>query len=95
MPAPGFAAFRQRIFVAGSETVRERSEPPAAVVDSHPFALAAQIVTDDMWPEVAGATQHLRTSEAFALAAAAPPAERYGPNGTTYRVARRNISGES
>lgn len=96
MPAPDFAAFRARMLAAGFDAVLERNWPPRAMVEthSHPFALEAMLVAGEMWLEVAGVTQHLRPGETFTLVAEEPHAERYGPLGATYWVARHNLPGE-
>lgn len=96
MPNPDFVAFRNRMLAAGFDEVVERNWPPNAVVEthSHPFAVDALLVAGEMWLEVAGITQHLRAGETFTLAAEVQHAERYGPLGATYWVARRKLSGE-
>jgi hypothetical protein len=43
-----------------------------------------------MWLDCGGETRHLRAGDEFALDDGAPHAERYGPEGATYWVARRN-----
>jgi quercetin dioxygenase-like cupin family protein len=44
-----------------------------------------------MWLTVGGETQHLVPGDRFDIPAGTPHAERYGPQGTTYWVARRNV----
>jgi len=46
-----------------------------------------------MWLTVGDAVRHLRPGDEFALDADVPNAERYGAQGTTYWVARRNRAG--
>jgi len=41
-----------------------------------------------MWLTVDGVTQHLQPGDRFDLPAGRPHAERYGPQGATYWVAR-------
>jgi hypothetical protein len=43
-----------------------------------------------MWLTVGERTQHLRAGERFELERGVPHAERYGPEGATYWVARTN-----
>ena len=43
-----------------------------------------------MWLTVAGQTRHLHPGDRFELDAHVPHDERYGPEGATYWVARRN-----
>ncbi len=57
---------------------------------SHDFALEARVVRGRMWLTVGDATRELGPGDTFALTAAQPHAERYGPDGATYWVARRN-----
>lgn len=57
---------------------------------THPFAVEAQVVRGEMWLTVGEATRHLQPGDRFALAREVPHAERYGPDGATYWVARRN-----
>jgi quercetin dioxygenase-like cupin family protein len=48
------------------------------------------VVQGEMWLSVGGQTQHLRPGDPFVLDAHVPHAERYGTEGATYWVARRN-----
>ena len=57
---------------------------------THPFGARALVVEGEMWLTVDGATQHLRPGDRFNLPAGKPHAERYGPQGATYWVARTN-----
>lgn len=43
----------------------------------------------EMWLTVEGSTRHLLPGDRFELAAGVLHAERYGPQGATYWVARR------
>lgn len=95
MPTADFAVFTEHMLAAGFDTVLERTWPPGAEVENHrhPFALEALVVTGEMWLDVAGKTQHLYPGARFALAADELHAERYGAQGATYWVARRNPPG--
>jgi quercetin dioxygenase-like cupin family protein len=55
----------------------------------HPFALRALVVAGEMWITVGDDVRHLRPGDEFALERDVPHAERYGPEGATYWVARR------
>jgi len=57
---------------------------------THPFALKAQVAQGEMWLSVGQETQHLLAGDEFALERDVPHAERYGADGATYWVARRN-----
>lgn len=56
---------------------------------THPFDARALVVRGDMWLEHGGTSRHLQPGDRFELAALTPHTERYGPQGATYRVARR------
>ena len=70
----------------------EREWPPLTVLASHthPFALKARVVQGEMWLSVGQEMQHLLPGDEFALERDVPHAERYGTEGATYWVARRN-----
>jgi hypothetical protein len=89
---PTFLEFEAEALSEGFDEVLERNWEPHRVLDthSHPFAVKAVVVEGEMWLTVANATQHLRPGDRFELARDAPHAERYGSNGATYWVARRN-----
>jgi len=72
--------------------VLERVWPPDALVPvhTHPFSLRALVVQGEMWLTIGDQTQHLVPGKIFELGFKEPHAERYGANGTTYWVARRN-----
>lgn len=57
---------------------------------THPFDARALVTRGEMWLEHGGEVQHLTPGDGFELAALTPHAERYGPHGATYRVARRH-----
>ena len=56
----------------------------------HPQAV---LVQGEMHLEVGAETRHLRPGDTFTLPAGLPHAERYGPEGAIYWVARRNPAG--
>ncbi|MBL8331814.1 MAG: AraC family ligand binding domain-containing protein [Rubrivivax sp.] len=89
---PRFDDFAAHHKALGFDEVVERSWPPGQVLDTHthPFAVQALVVAGEMWLTVAGHTQHLKAGDPFELAREVPHAERYGPEGATYWVARRN-----
>ena len=62
------------------------------MLDAHtqPFAVDALVVQGEMWLGVGDVTQHLRPGDPFVLDADVPHTERYGAEGATYWVARRN-----
>lgn len=93
MSAPAdLAAWRNAALAKGFDEVLVRHWPPETVLDihTHPFALEAVVVQGAMWLTVAGETRALGPGDTFELARGVPHAERYGPEGATYWVARRN-----
>jgi hypothetical protein len=89
--APEFAAFEAQARAAGADEVLVRDWAPGQVVDthSHPFDADALVVRGEMWLSDAAGERHLGAGDTFRLAAGTPHAERYGPTGATYWVARR------
>ena len=87
-------AFEARMLAEGYEQVLERTWAPLTVLDTHthPFDAKAVVTAGEMWLEVDGATRHLGPGDGFELAREVPHAERYGPTGATYWVARREGS---
>ena len=85
--------FRTEMLAAGYNEVLERPWAPNTVVDTHthPFEANAVVVQGEMWLAVEnGADRHLRPGDRFHLQPNVPHAERYGPEGATYWVARRS-----
>ena len=95
MPDPDFAAFEAEALAEGFDEVLERVWAPGTVLaeHTHPFAVKAVLVQGEMHLEVGVETQHLRPGDRFSLPAGLPHAERYGPEGAIYWVARRNPAG--
>ena len=87
-----FKEFETQALAEGFDEVLERSWPADAVLDTHthPFALKARVVRGEMWLTIADQTRHLRPGDDFALESEVAHAERYGTEGATYWVARRN-----
>jgi quercetin dioxygenase-like cupin family protein len=87
-----FEAFAAAARAEGFDEVVERTWAPGTVLEqhAHPFALRALVVRGEMWLTVGTEVRHLRAGDAFALDGDVPHAERYGPEGATYWVARRN-----
>lgn len=87
-----FKEFEAQALAEGFDEVLERSWPADAVLDTHthPFAAKAQVARGEMWLTIGETTQHLTAGDGFELDREVPHAERYGPTGATYWVARRN-----
>lgn len=87
-----FDAFKTKALAEGFDEVLSREWAPDTTLDTHthPFAVKALVVQGEMWLTVDGQTQHLEAGDPFTLARGVPHAERYGGDGATYWVARRN-----
>jgi len=92
MSIPTFESFAAEHRAAGADEVLERRWQPHALIDTHthPFSVKALVVQGEMWLTVGERTQHLRAGDRFELATDVAHAERYGAEGATYWVARRN-----
>ena len=91
-PLPTFDQFSAQQLAQGFDEVLERPWAPGTVVDTHthPFGVSALVVQGRMWLTVDEQTRELAPGDTFTLARDKPHAERYGPEGATYWVARKN-----
>ncbi len=87
-----FDTFRTQALAEGFDEVLERRWEPDTVLDTHthPFAVKAVVTAGELWLTVDGQTRHLQPGDTFTLDRDVPHAERYGPSGAAYWVARRN-----
>jgi quercetin dioxygenase-like cupin family protein len=87
-----FDSFAASMKTQGFDQVVERVWDPLTFVEehTHPFDAKAVLVKGEMWLTVNGHTAHLVPGGTFELPAQLPHSERYGPDGATYWVARRN-----
>lgn len=87
-----FDAFRADCLARGYDEVLLREWAPGQVVPTHehPFDIDARVVRGEVWLTAGGQTQHLSAGGAFTLARGIPHDERYGAEGATFWVARRN-----
>ncbi len=87
-----FGEFAADARARGFDEVLERRWAPDTVLDqhTHPFSVDALVVQGEMWLTCGERTQHLGLGDRFTLDAHVPHAERYGAEGATYWVARRN-----
>jgi quercetin dioxygenase-like cupin family protein len=92
MTTDTFETFQARALAGGAEEVLERHWAPGQVIDthSHLFDAEALVTAGEMWLIREDGTQHLRVGDTFRLSNGTPHSERYGPEGATYWVARRN-----
>lgn len=95
-PASDFDAerFRAQALADGYDEVLQREWAAGAVIDTHthPFAVRAVVTQGELWLTCGGQTLHLVAGSVFELAHSEPHAERYGPSGATYWVARRSAA---
>jgi mannose-6-phosphate isomerase-like protein (cupin superfamily) len=77
---------------ADYDEVLERRWAPDTVLPTHthPFAVRAVVVQGQLWLRCGDETRHLQAGDRFELGREVPHAERYGAEGATYWVARRN-----
>jgi quercetin dioxygenase-like cupin family protein len=87
-----FEQFQQTALAEGFDEVLQRDWAPNTVLDTHthPFGVRAVVVAGQMWLSVGGSQRALAVGDSFALDANVPHAERYGPAGASYWVARKN-----
>lgn len=85
--------FRADMLAAGYDEVLERQWAPGTVLatHTHPFEASALMVQGEMWLSVAGEpARHLLPGDRFHLQPEVPHDERYGAQGASYWVARKN-----
>ena len=89
---PSFEEFERRARAAGADEVVVRDWAPGhvAATHTHPFDADAVVVQGEMWLTCGDETRHLLPGDTFVLARGTPHAERYGAQGATYWVGRRN-----
>ncbi|RYD28395.1 MAG: AraC family transcriptional regulator [Verrucomicrobiaceae bacterium] len=88
MAIPTFDEFRRDALARGCDEALERQWGPGQVLPSHthPFTAQALVVQGEMWLD----ERRLLPGDTFHLPAGTPHSERYGPEGATYWVGRRN-----
>jgi quercetin dioxygenase-like cupin family protein len=87
-----FEEFSARATAAGFDEVMVREWAPDAVTQthSHPFDVDAIVARGEFWLTCGDETRHICSGGTFDLPRDVPHAERYGPEGATVWVARRN-----
>ncbi|MBC5765741.1 cupin domain-containing protein [Ramlibacter sp. GTP1] len=90
---PTFDEFRTQALARGADEVLERVWAPGTVLElhTHPFDADALVVQGEMWLGEDGRERRLLAGDTFQLPAGKPHTERYGAEGATYWVARRNV----
>lgn len=83
--------FKQESQAAGFEEVLERKWEANLVIDTHthPFSVQALVTEGEMWFTTGGMTRHLTPGSTFRLDRDTEHAEKYGPAGATFWVARK------
>lgn len=94
MNTASFETFRAAALAAGFDEVLERCAAPGAVTapHTHAFDVEAVVKQGEMWLESEDKSLHLLPGDRFALRAGVPHAERYGADGATTWVARRDAA---
>ena len=87
-----FDTFARQSRAEGFDEVIERRWDPLTVLDTHthPFDVKAVVTQGCLWLTIDHLTRELQAGDTFSLDRDVPHAERYGPEGATYWVARRN-----
>ena len=87
-----FEAFQADALAAGFDEVLERCWAPDTVIatHTHSFGVEAVVTQGEMWLTCDGHTRYLTPGSVFTLAPDVVHDERYGADGATYWVARRN-----
>ena len=92
MNAKNFEDFTTTARSAGFDEVLERRWSPDTELDvhTHNFDAQAVVTQGEMWLTCGGVTRHLTTGNTFTIGRQVLRSERYGSQGATYWVARRN-----
>jgi len=92
MNPPTREEFTAQALAESFDDVLERQWAPLTILDTHthPYAVKAIVVQGEMWLSVDGSARHLQPGDLFSLDRDVPHAERYGHEGATYWVARKN-----
>lgn len=92
---PTFEAFEQAARARGFDEILVRVWEPGLVNESHahPFDVDAWVVAGEVTLTVGDATRTLGPGDRFQIPRDQPHVERYGPEGSTFWVARRHAPG--
>jgi len=92
MNAKTFEDFTAAAHVSGFDEVLERRWAPDTELDvhTHNFDAEAVVTQGEMWLTCDDVTRHLSNGDTFTIGRQVPHSERYGSQGATYWVARRN-----
>ena len=94
MNEKNFEDFTTAARAAGFDEVLERRWAPDTDLDvhTHDFDAQAVVTQGEMWLTCDGVTRHLTNGDTFTIGHQVPHSERYGSQGATYWVARRNAT---
>jgi quercetin dioxygenase-like cupin family protein len=89
-----YEQFESAAHAEGFDEVLVREWQPGQVLETHchPFAVKALVTRGEVWLTEGERVRHLRAGDRFELARDLPHAERYGDEGATFWVARRNAA---
>lgn len=89
-----FPEFEAEARSQGFDEVLVREWPPLTTLGSHshPFAVKALVTRGEVWLSVGHDTRHLLAGSRFEIEREVAHAERYGSDGATFWVARRNAT---
>ena len=89
-----FEDFAAAARAEGYDEALERSWPADTFLDTHThdFAVKLVLIRGEMVFTVGDDARRLRPGDGFTLERQVPHSERYGPEGATYWVARRNTA---
>jgi hypothetical protein len=92
MNSSSFEAFTTDAHRAGFDETLVREFAPDQVLGTHapPFDVEVVVTRGEMWLTFDGTTRHLLPGGTFAIGRDTPHDERYGAEGCTFWVARRN-----
>ena len=94
MTLPTYAEFEATARAQGFDEVLERVWGPGLelATHSHSFAVNALVTQGEFWLSCGEQTLHLQAGDRFELQPNEPHAERYGPQGAIFWVARRHAA---
>lgn len=94
MNLPSFDEFAAQARTQGFDEVLVREWAPGQEVGTHthPFGVQALVVRGEFWLQCGDESRHIAAGQSFALERDRPHAERYGAEGATVWVARRNTA---
>lgn len=89
--------FEAEARAAGFDEILQRHWDANLVLDTHrhPFEVKAVVAQGEVWLNDGECIRHLQAGDSFELERGAPHAERYGPQGAVFWVARRHAAADA